>query len=231
MVKPRKLTLRQAVKETKMPVMRLGDLLVYQFGGVIVGAFMPNATDWSIHDFGQPETENYIRQLYADDGWIESITHFDDEALALHHNYTLGLWVGRKFSGSGGDAQRFEVDCAQATELLGPNPSREMVLSAIRIVLMMHKKYLLSARTGARFEAGRKPNTEGPISKAMGSVIKRNPTIKNADLWNAMKSSPPRGWTFYDNDQGKYIEGPRGGQNMGYDRFRNIAAQKRKAQK
>lgn len=80
-----------------------------------------------------------------------------------------------------------------------------------------------------KFIAGRKPGTAGPIRKAIRRLLEKSPDLKNAGLWAELSVKPPKGWTFFDNHLGKYAEGPKGGQNMNYSTFRNVAALERKA--
>lgn len=86
---------------------------------------------------------------------------------------------------------------------------------------------LNSARIGVKFKRGRKPNTGGPIRKAIAKLLAKSPDVKNPELWNAIENRPPRGWAVCDNRIGRYIEGPRGS-NMSYERFCNVAAEERK---
>ncbi len=78
-----------------------------------------------------------------------------------------------------------------------------------------------------KFLTGRKPGTGGPIRKAIARLLKKNPDPKPRELWAALKNNPPRGWSFCDNLQGKYIEGPRANTGMSYARFCNIASEER----
>lgn len=93
--------------------------------------------------------------------------------------------------------------------------------------LRMRQVYMAPlAQHGKKFP-GRKPGTYGPIRKAIARLLKQRP-MKNAELWDTLKSRRPRGWTFFDNSQGKYIEGPKKSDGMDYARFRNIASEERK---
>ncbi len=46
---------------------------------------------------------------------------------------------------------------------------------------------------GKRFTAGRKPRTGSPVRKAIAKHLTTNPALKNAEIWDAIKSKPPRG--------------------------------------
>ena len=80
--------------------------------------------------------------------------------------------------------------------------------------------------TGKKFTAGRKPNSGGPIRKAIAKLLKKDPAAKNPVLWKALSDAPPRGWTFFDNRVGKYCEGP-GSASMNYGRFCNVTSEER----
>lgn len=81
-----------------------------------------------------------------------------------------------------------------------------------------------------------KPNGRGPgpVRKAIERLLKKQPSMKNAELWQALKTRPPKGYTVCENRQGRYIEGPtpRDRSNnrpeMTEARFRNICAEVRK---
>ena len=79
---------------------------------------------------------------------------------------------------------------------------------------------------------GRKPGSFGPIRKRIAATLKKNPQMKNADLWERIKARPPRGWTAYENSRlGRYFEGPTPEQVTSYSRFCNIASEERRALK
>jgi len=83
-------------------------------------------------------------------------------------------------------------------------------------------------KLGQKFAAGRKPGSVGPIRKAMARLLRRNPSMKNLELWNALRDKPPRGWKLYDNREDKYIVGPKPSDGMSWERFCNIASEERK---
>ncbi len=85
-----------------------------------------------------------------------------------------------------------------------------------------------AVNTGKRFIAGRKPNSGGPIRKKISMMLKKNPTMKNPELWAAVIAKPPRGWTGYD--ARKCLEGP-GIKAMTQGRFFNICSEERKKSK
>ena len=85
-----------------------------------------------------------------------------------------------------------------------------------------------AAKLGAKFSKGGKSKTYGPIRKAISRLLSKNPSMKNDELWAAIKASPPKGWTALENRNGRYIEGPKAGDDMQYERFCNVASLERK---
>lgn len=86
------------------------------------------------------------------------------------------------------------------------------------------------ARHGQVFREGRKPGTGSPIRKEVARLLKKNPAMKNPELWEAVKAKPPRGWQVFENSAGKYIEGPKMA-NMAYGRFCTVCGEERKKAK
>lgn len=81
---------------------------------------------------------------------------------------------------------------------------------------------------GKKFKAGRKPNTGSVVRGEIAKCLSKDQTLKNPALWSAIAGKPPKGWEAHDNHIGKYLEGPRGGANMNYERFSNICGEERK---
>ena len=79
---------------------------------------------------------------------------------------------------------------------------------------------------GFLFKKGRRPNTGSPIRKRIAVLLRKNPNLKNSELWKAIEQKPPKGWTAFDNPSGKYLEGPEN-KNMSYRRFCNVCAEER----
>ena len=69
----------------------------------------------------------------------------------------------------------------------------------------------------------------GTIYKAIARLLKKDASMKNAAIWEAIKNKPPKGWEVCDNRAGRYIEKTEGGriENMGYRRFLNLCAEAR----
>ena len=82
---------------------------------------------------------------------------------------------------------------------------------------------------GRRFKLGRRIYSRGPVRIAIARLLKKNPDLKNAEIWETLAAAPPKGWTFFDNRVGKYVEGPGAGESMSYARFCNVCAEERKA--
>ncbi|HEY0876917.1 MAG TPA: hypothetical protein VGE10_00545 [Zeimonas sp.] len=111
---------------------------------------------------------------------------------------------------------------------------REAELSWRNVLLVRDMVPL--ARRGRKFEGGRKLGAVGPIRKAIRRLLKNDPTLKNADLWDLVKARLPRGWTAFDNRTGRYLEKPsrpeqKQIEKVEYSTFCNIAADERKALK
>lgn len=83
------------------------------------------------------------------------------------------------------------------------------------------------ALTGIKFRKGRKVNSGGPIRKAIARELNKNPSLKPRQIWAILASKPPKGWEFFDNSAGRYIEGPKGGEGMGYTRFSEVCKEER----
>jgi len=83
------------------------------------------------------------------------------------------------------------------------------------------------ALTGIKFRKGRKVNSGGPIRKAIAHELNKNPALKPRQIWGILASQPPKGWEFFDNRAGKYIEGPKGGDGMGYARFSEVCKEEK----
>lgn len=83
------------------------------------------------------------------------------------------------------------------------------------------------ASTGKTFREGRKINSVGPIRKAIAREVGKNPSLMPRHLWKILASKPPKGWEFFDNSAGKYIEGPKGGEGMGYAHFSAVCKEER----
>lgn len=86
----------------------------------------------------------------------------------------------------------------------------------------------LERAAGAKFTEGRKVGTTSPIRRRMAELLRKSPGMRNADLWAAIKSKPPRGWDLVENRVGKYASGPTGVRDMSYARFCNVAAELRR---
>lgn len=72
--------------------------------------------------------------------------------------------------------------------------------------------------------AKRKP---GQIRKAIARELKKNSSLKNREIFSNLAASPPKGWAFFDNRAGRYIEGPTKPDDMGYPRFSEICLEER----
>ncbi len=82
---------------------------------------------------------------------------------------------------------------------------------------------------GQRFNEGRKHGTGGPIRKEIAKLLRRNPALKNPELWAAITNSPPRGWAYITT--GKRLEGRTSKDHMELGRFFNICGEERRKSK
>lgn len=118
----------------------------------------------------------------------------------------------------------------------GDSENLEERLKAIASNLFWVKReeHLLPlANTGASFLSGRKPGTVGPIRKKIKGILKKDKNIKNDELWKLITENPPKGWRLFDNRAGRYAEGPKsddviGYKNMSYKRFCNVVSEERR---
>lgn len=83
------------------------------------------------------------------------------------------------------------------------------------------------AEHGKKFP-GRKPNSGGPIRKAIARLLKNNPALANPELWAQIKDRPPRGFSVIDNSRAKLIDGPAADDGMRYRRFCNVCGEERR---
>lgn len=63
-----------------------------------------------------------------------------------------------------------------------------------------------------------KPRKPSPIREAIARELKKNSSLMPRHLWAILASKPPRGFAFFDNSLGKYIEMD-GRKDMGWSRF------------
>jgi len=138
MPNPKKLTLKEALEITSRPAERFGDLISVQvdvrlenqfdFPSNEMRAIFAPSMDRSVAVFPQPETENYIKALYASGGRIESIAKFKAEDLALHFAYLAGGMLNSHVAGDAGDPSQFVADYEEAIGKL-PILSPEVLLA------------------------------------------------------------------------------------------------------
>lgn len=84
----------------------------------------------------------------------------------------------------------------------------------------------LAAR-GKKFLDGRKPGTGGPIRKEVAKLLANDPTLRNPELWKAVKENLPRGWEAGKLAKyGEYVEAHP--EKMFYRRFCNVCGEERK---
>ncbi len=86
------------------------------------------------------------------------------------------------------------------------------------------------SKTGKKFVAGRKQDAIGPLRAAIRRYLKSHPKAKTAEIWSALKAKPPKGMTFFDNRQGKYIERDDKTSDVTYRGFTNMISKERATQ-
>lgn len=62
------------------------------------------------------------------------------------------------------------------------------------------------AAKGIQFPSGKPEGAKGPFRKRIDALLKKNPAMKNPELWAAIAKKPPQGWAAMDNSMGKYFE-------------------------
>ena len=203
MTKPisRKLTLEQAIKATSKPIKRYGDLVIVQkdgrFGNLygeitdlagnpfpveeMRNIFMPSI-DGRIVDFKQPQTENFLHELYRDDGYLESLEHFSDEALAMYFEYRAGFVTKSGLAGDAGDPSQYESDVREALSRraeITPDIVREIQQD----IVVQHKKYKLDANKGRKFTEGRRAGAKAETTKYIAKLNEQYPTLSAKELY------------------------------------------------
>ena len=83
------------------------------------------------------------------------------------------------------------------------------------------------AEHGQKF-TGKKPNSGGPIRKAIARLLAKNPALSNPELWAEIKDKPPRGFSVIDRGSEKFIDGPTAQNGMEYRRFCNVCGEERR---
>lgn len=104
-----------------------------------------------------------------------------------------------------------------------------VMLGSIMAEASIKFRWEAHALKGEKFPPGRKLGSGGQIRKAIARRLAKDGDLKNSDLWASVKANPPRGWTVYDEgSMYRRIEGPKGGDEMSYRRFCNVASEERK---
>ncbi len=109
-------------------------------------------------------------------------------------------------------------------EVRSESRNRDLIEALIR-------EYEARRQEGLKFRAGRKLGTVDPIRLRLRALLRSAPGLKNAELWEAVKARPPKGWTLFESSDpklGRYYEGPRPDLTGTYKQFQNLAAEERK---
>lgn len=133
------------------------------------------------------------------------------------------------------------AEAIEGRDVLAPGIVRDAGAYFRDVHELAHLKYAISrgkadgllivagkqAAHGQAFSDGRKRGAGGPIRKAIAALLKRRPTMKNLELWEAIANRPLKGWTAFNNRLGVYLEGPSVAQ-MRYRRFCNVCGEERR---
>ncbi len=219
-----RLTLEHAIEATRNPIKREGDLVFVQkdprFGNLYSGMtdlagnefpagemrsmYMPSM-DRSIREFDRPATENQLRTLYAEGGYLESLEHFTDEALAMYYGYMAGTVTESGLAGNVGDPGQFEADVQEALSRR-PEVRPDDLRLIKQDILALHKKYKLSANVGEKSRNGYKKRDDYEDRMEFARIVqkihlgyKTIPAIIDAPELKSYKSRYPgretlRGW-------------------------------------
>ncbi len=178
--------------------------------------------EWIEHGDGESCAATLERLIVSPLGdWIESQA---DTGNNLFHAACDMMWAAQ------GMANRFRYgrDPVTPEHVSDLNAKwQEFQILFGHLALLKIPPLLASAAHGRKFKAGRKPGTGGPIRKRIAALLKKNPRLKNPELWETIKNAPPRGWQAFDNRLGEYLEGP-GNQSMTRGRFDTVCGEERK---
>lgn len=140
--------------------------------------------------------------------WIESqISNLDE---AEENRRTLETWL---------------KDLRTAHEA-GNVELRILAIDRLLLGLKATKQWIPLSAVGAKFIAGRKPGAAGRVRRAIAAHLKQHPNAKNPEIWEALRSKPPKGWCFYANRLGEYIEHQDGETKRA--QFNNICGEERR---
>lgn len=199
---PKKLTMDRALSITRSSIARLGDLVAVQVDkrfpkGEMCSIFMPSH-DVKVKKFPQPDAENYLKTLYADGGWIESLAEFSDEALALQYDYWGGVFQKGRLAGDVGDPSQFEKDYKEALEQRD-GISSEIAKIVREEIVRQHKNHLLAASQGRKLSLsnsnkGKKDrsvkNDDGKtLYEVIRNLAKNHPDEMPNELWPHLKTA------------------------------------------
>ena len=97
------------------------------------------------------------------------------------------------------------------------------------LAYLTDKSHSEQVARGKKFDGGRKRGAVGPIRRWIRRALKNNPNLKNLDLWEAIRTSPPKGWVVMETAKlGKYVERPDSGENVSRKTFCTYASEERK---
>lgn len=96
-----------------------------------------------------------------------------------------------------------------------------------RVLNEANKGLLPFAEKGAKFKPGKPKGSLSPLAAAVKKYLSKLRDASADDVWKALTKKPPKGHTFCDNKQGRYIEYDEPGKNTSYRTFQNIVSKQR----
>lgn len=146
-----------------------------------------------------------------------------------------------------GDATLLQVQCTGIERAIPPESTHEDAKKALEYCRRARQfgdtekgfLFLMKAESARKdFELyddaikGEKFNKPGRgaglFRKIITGLLKKNPAMKNPELWAVVANKPPKGWSPFDNRQGKYLEGRTIDDHIGQRRFFTICGEERK---
>ena len=200
-MRPRKqLSLQQALNVTKKPLDRPGNLIQVQVVGAyeLKNRFVPSSLDPSVTAFPQPETETYIRDLYAADGRLESLAAFNDIELAAFYRYAQSGTKNGKPE-TLGDRSEFERNVQEYMEALPVDTPQQIRDIVFNIIIDLHQKYAADAvygrasRVSQKTKAGKVRAASNDIGQSLDDVIRglarEHREMRANEVWPHLKTA------------------------------------------
>ncbi len=97
-----------------------------------------------------------------------------------------------------------------------------------RILNEANKGLAPLAKKGSKFKSGKPKGSLSPLATAVKNYLTKHHKASAKQVWTSLASKPPKGHTFCDNPQGRYVEYETAGKNTNYRRFQNIVSEQRR---